>query len=87
MAKYYEEPARKVPIVEETEVLVVGGGPAGFGAALTAARMGRKVLLVEQAGAVGGIATTGIMSHWTGFRAADALRSFWKGRATVRRLW
>lgn len=68
MAKYYEEPARKVPIVEETEVLVVGGGPAGFGAALTAARMGRKVLLVEQAGAVGGIATTGIMSHWTGFQ-------------------
>lgn len=64
--KFYTEPSREIPISAETEVLVVGGGPAGFGAALHAARMGRKTMLVEQYGAVGGVATTGIMSHWTG---------------------
>lgn len=64
--KYYQEPSRAIPIVEETDVLVIGGGPAGFGAALSAARMGKKTLLIEQASVVGGVATTGIMSHWTG---------------------
>ena len=64
--KYYTEPSREIPVAAETEVLVVGGGPAGFGAALHAARMGRKTMLIEQYGAVGGVATTGIMSHWTG---------------------
>ena len=63
---YITEPARQTPVVAETEVLVVGGGPAGFGAALHAARMGRKTMLIEQSGAIGGVATTGIMSHWTG---------------------
>ena len=66
MLKYYEEPSKQIPIIQKVEVLVVGAGPAGFGAALTAARMGRKVLVIEQSGAVGGIATNGIMSHWTG---------------------
>ena len=46
-------PQAEIPVVAETEVLVVGGGPAGFGAALTAARMGRKTMLIEQNGAVG----------------------------------
>lgn len=64
--KFYEEPSKQIPIVAATDVLVIGGGPAGFGAALTAARMGRKTLLIEQAGAIGGVATVGIMSHWTG---------------------
>lgn len=59
-------PKAEIPVVAETEVLVVGGGPAGFGAALTAARMGHKTMLIEQNGAVGGVATVGIMSHWTG---------------------
>lgn len=31
--KYYTEPSREIPVAAETEVLVVGGGPAGFGAA------------------------------------------------------
>ncbi|MBQ2846995.1 MAG: FAD-dependent oxidoreductase [Clostridia bacterium] len=49
-----------------TDVLVLGSGPAGFAAAYTAAKNGTKVILVEQSGDVGGISTSGLMSHWTG---------------------
>ena len=63
---YYTEPAKQIPIKQTVDVLVVGGGPAGVATAIAAARMGVKTLLIEQTGAVGGVATTGLMSHWTG---------------------
>jgi len=44
--KYYREPARDIPIIEEVDVLVVGGGPAGFSAAINAARTGAKTMLI-----------------------------------------
>ncbi|MBE7033714.1 MAG: FAD-dependent oxidoreductase [Ruminococcaceae bacterium] len=44
-----------------TEVLVIGGGPAGVCAAISAARMGVKTLLVEQGGFSGGMATRGLV--------------------------
>ena len=49
-----------------TDVLVLGSGPSGFAAAYSAAKNGAKVILVEQSGDVGGISTSGMMSHWTG---------------------
>lgn len=49
-----------------TDVLVVGSGPAGVCAAYTAAKNGANVILTEQCGDVGGISTAGLMSHWTG---------------------
>lgn len=49
-----------------TDILVLGSGPSGFAAAYTAAKNGAKVILVEQCGDVGGISTSGLMSHWTG---------------------
>lgn len=48
---------RKQAVLEiqlETEILVVGGGPAGIGAAISAARQGRKVMLLEKRGFLGG---------------------------------
>lgn len=60
------ESGREVPVVAEVDVLVLGAGPAGISAAVCAAREGVKVMLVEQSGDVGGVATTGLMSHWTG---------------------
>lgn len=64
--EYFVEPERKLPVVSNVDVLVVGGGPAGFAAAVNAAREGADTLLIEQFGSVGGMATTGLMSHWTG---------------------
>lgn len=59
-------PEQKISVIEETEVLVVGAGPAGIGAAVAAARAGAKVVLIDSTGAPGGISTVGLMSHWTG---------------------
>ena len=64
--EYYLEAARQIPIVADVDVLVAGGGPAGVGAALSAAREGANVMLIEKSGCLGGMATAGMMSHWTG---------------------
>ena len=58
--------ATMVPISKEVDVLVLGGGPAGCSAAIMAARMGAKTLLVDLAAAPGGMSTVGMMSHYTG---------------------
>ena len=60
------EMQRETPVYAETDVLVLGAGPAGWGASVCAAREGANVLLVEYSEDVGGVATTGLMSHWTG---------------------
>jgi len=52
------EPAREIDVVHETDVLVVGSGPAGLAAALAAARTGVAVTLVERFGCFGGNLTT-----------------------------
>ncbi|MGB9826606.1 MAG: FAD-dependent oxidoreductase, partial [Desulfofundulus sp.] len=44
-----------LPVLAETEVLVVGSGPAGLAAAIGAAREGVDVLLVERYGCFGGV--------------------------------
>ena len=67
------EPSRQIPVVAEVEVLVAGAGPAGIGAALAAARAGAKTMLVEQFNAPGGMATSGMMSHWSGSRESPLM--------------
>lgn len=62
----FEEKARTIPVAAQVDVLVLGAGPAGVAAAISAAREGASTMLVEQTGDVGGIATAGLMSHWTG---------------------
>ncbi len=53
---------RSVPVEEGYDVLVAGGGPAGSAAAVCAARLGAKVLLVEATGSLGGMSTSGLVT-------------------------
>jgi hypothetical protein len=70
--KTFAEPARDIPVYAETDVLVVGGGPAGTAAAVAAARLGAEVLLVERYNHLGGLSTGGLviwidrMTDWSG---------------------
>ena len=63
---YYTEQERKIEVNDKYDVIVVGSGPAGVTAAISAGRRGVKVLLLEMLNSVGGISTSGLMSHWTG---------------------
>ena len=71
-ARTHHEPARDIPVFAETDVLVVGGGPAGTSAAIAAARLGADVTLVERYNHLGGLSTGGLviwidrMTDWTG---------------------
>ena len=57
MSGFLHEPARNTTIIARPDVLVVGGGAAGLGAAIAAARAGAKTLLVERQGFLGGTLT------------------------------
>ena len=61
------EQKKKVPIAEDVDVLVVGGGMAGVGAAVAAGRMGLKTLLVEYFGCLGGNGTSGMVNNFCGY--------------------
>ena len=54
-------PKTEIPVTMETDIVVVGGGPAGFGAAVRAAQNNVPTLLIERFGGPGGNATTGFM--------------------------
>ncbi len=56
------ESRREVPVIHRTDVLVVGGGPAGVGAALAAARHGAATTIVEHYGFLGGMWTAGLLN-------------------------
>lgn len=66
---------REIPVVLRCDVAVLGGGPAGFTAAVSAARAGLSTVLVEQSGALGGTATLGFVNPISGF--------FHKGKRVV----
>ena len=42
------EPAREIELAAETEILIIGGGPAGIAAATAAARCGARTMLLEK---------------------------------------
>jgi len=55
------QPQRELPVLAETDVLVVGGGPAGVAAALAARRLGVRVTITERYGHFGGQWTGGLV--------------------------
>ena len=68
-AKSIREPERDLPVRDEYDVVVLGGGPAGIAAAASAARHGRKTLLVERYGFLGGMGTAAGVTNFCGLHA------------------
>ena len=60
--EYIIEPSKKLPVIGEYDVVVLGGGIAGVSAALAASRNGAKTLLLEREFALGGLATLGLIA-------------------------
>jgi hypothetical protein len=67
--KTISEPSRDIPLYGEYEVAVLGGGPAGITAAVAAARAGRRTLLIERYGFLGGMGTAAGVTNFCGLHA------------------
>ncbi len=65
------EPRREIPVIAETDVLVIGGGPAGVAAAVSAGRTGASVVLVERYNHLGGLWTGGLVLPLLSTHALD----------------
>ena len=64
--KHITEPAREIPMLMETDIVVVGGGTTGPLAAISAARRGKKVVMIERFGSLGGVLTLGLNTKPSG---------------------
>ncbi|MBM4046115.1 MAG: FAD-dependent oxidoreductase [Planctomycetes bacterium] len=63
-----QEAPRRTRVVADVDVLVVGGGPAGVGAALAAGREGAKTVLIERHAMLGGMWTAGLVNPFFEFK-------------------
>src|ERR1700722_15112405 len=68
-SKTISEPARQIPLYGEYDVAVLGGGPAGIAASVAAARAGRRTLLIERYGFLGGMGTAAGVTNFCGLHA------------------
>jgi hypothetical protein len=70
-----KEPARDIPVVADVDVLVAGGGSAGWHAAVAAARQGARTLLIERHGTLGGTVTNAMVQPFMSYHdpAGDAV--------------
>ncbi len=64
-------PSRNVPVVGKYDICVIGGSCTGVFAALRAARLGAKVILVEKQNRCGGVAVSGLVSIWHSLKDTD----------------
>ncbi|GHU89652.1 membrane protein [Bacteroidia bacterium] len=69
----------KVSVDDQWDVIVIGGGPSGCTAAISAAREGAKTLLIEAMGQLGGMGTAGLVPAWCPF--SDGEKIIYRGLA------
>lgn len=72
---------KNLAVHENYDIIVVGGGPAGCAAAAAAGREGRRVLLIESSGALGGMGTMGLVPALAPY--SDQERLIYRGLAAT----
>jgi hypothetical protein len=88
--KTIREPAQDIKVIREADVVVVGGGPGGIGAAVSAARNGADTVLIERYGYLGGMGTGGLvtiipqLTDYTGKQWIVGLTQEWIDRLIAR---
>ncbi len=80
-------PQREVPVARRVDVVVCGGGPAGVGAALFAARTGAKTMLIENMPFLGGVWTAVGISHLMAGRGRDGVNAEIHSRLPVHQVF
>ena len=84
------EPNKTVNVVRECDVVVVGGGPGGIGAAIAAGRNGADTVLIERFGHLGGMGTGGLvtiipcLSDFSGVMQVGGINQEWIERLEPR---
>jgi len=76
MARTVVIPAEEIDVKDEADVVVIGGGSAGVAAAVTAARLGLRTVLVEEFPFFGGMSTGGCVGTFCGFFYRDTAGDF-----------
>ncbi len=92
LSKKYLERERVIEVIDEVDVLVISGGPAGMGAAIGAAREGASAMIIEAVGSFGGMWTNGLVIILGGFnswlrpykRCVDGVMGEWPQLAEMR---
>ena len=64
--KTFTETTREIPVLMDTDIVVVGGGTTGPFAAISAARQGKRVVMIERFGSLGGNLTLGLNTKPSG---------------------
>lgn len=82
------EPSRKIKVVDEVDICVIGGSCTGVFAAVRAARLGASVAIVEKQNCFGGTATSGMVNVWHSLYDIDKERQIIAGltHETIERL-
>ena len=58
---------KNLSVYDKADIIVAGGGPAGISAAVSAARLGKKVILIEQSGSLGGASVLAMVAELMNF--------------------
>ena len=69
----------RIPLQDDFDVIVIGGGPSGCTAAAAAAREGARTLLIESTGSLGGSGTSALVPAWCPF--SDKEKIIYRGLA------
>lgn len=79
--KKYVEPVKELPVSYEVDVLVCGGGPSGIAAAVSAAKNGAEVMLIERFNCLGGQGTIGLVTSFM------SMSAYTGGRQVIKGVW